>query len=93
MPYRLFTYLVCAALSVTLIVSMPNKQYWFTKYGSRSMTPYILHPLLLYTFSFNLAIPIMDRWYGYVFYMLVIPALSMMTVHSKIDGFVKKLTS
>lgn len=93
MPYRLFTYLVCAALSVALIVSMPNKQYWFTKYGSRSMTPYILHPLLLYIFSFNLAIPIMDKWYGYVFYMLVIPALSMMTVHSRIDGFVKKLTS
>lgn len=90
---RTFNYVVVTILSISLIVSMPNKQYWFTKYGSRSMTPYILHPLLLYTFSWNLAIPIMDKWYGYVFYMLVIPALSMMTVHSKIDGFVKKLTS
>ena len=90
---RFLTYLACTVLSIALIVSMPNKQYWFTKYGSRSMTPYILHPLLLYTFSWNLAIPIMDKWYGYVFYMMVIPALSMMTVHSRIDGFVKKLTS
>lgn len=91
--YRLFTYLVCTVLSVTLIVSMPNKQYWFTKYGNRSMTPYVLHPFFLYLFSFNLAIPIMDKWYGYVFYLLVIPALSMLTVNGKIDGFVKKLSS
>ena len=93
MILRFLTYVACTMLSVALILSMSNKKYWFTKYGSRSMTPYILHPLLLYTFSFNLAIPIMDKWYGYVFYMLVIPALSMMTVHSRIDGFVKKLTS
>lgn len=93
MIYRLFTYLVCTVLSVTLIVSMPNKQYWFTKYGNRSMTAYVLHPFFLYLFSWNLAIPIMDKWYGYVFYMLVIPVLSMLTVNSKIDGFVKKLSS
>lgn len=90
---RFLTYIVCTVLSISLILSMPNKQYWFTKYGSRSLTPYILHPLLLYIFSWNLAIPIMDKWYGYLFYMLVIPALSMMTVNSKIHGFVKKLTS
>lgn len=90
---RILTYIACTILSISLILSMPNKQYWFTKYGSRTMTPYILHPLLLYIFSWNLAIPFMDKWYGYMFYMLVIPALSMMTVHSKIDGFVKKLTS
>jgi len=91
--YSLFTYLIVTILSLSLILSMPNKEYWFTKYGSRSLTPYLLHPLLLYSLSWTLAVPIMDKWYGYVFYMLVIPALSMMTVHSRVDGFVKKLTS
>lgn len=90
---RALTYVACAILSITLILSMPNKQFWFTKYGSRSLTPYILHPLLLLIFCWNLAIPIMDKWYGYVFYMLVIPVLSMMTVNNKIHGFVKTLTS
>ena len=90
---KLFTYLICTVLSLSLILSMPNKEYWFTKYGSRSLTPYILHPLFLYSLSWKLAIPIMNEWYGYIFYMLVIPVLCMMTVHSKIDGFVKKLTS
>lgn len=91
--YRLFTYLICTVLSLSLILSMPNKKYRFTKYGSRSLTPYLFHPLFLYSLSWRYAIPIMNEWYGYFFYMLVIPALSMMTVHSKIDGLVKKLTS
>ena len=91
--YTVFTYLVVTVLSLSLILSMPDKEYWFTKYGSRSLTPYLLHQLIIYTLSWTLAVPIMDKWYGYVFYMLVIPALCMMTVHSRIDGFIKKLTS
>lgn len=90
---RAFTYLICGLLSVTLIVAVPDKRYWFTKYGARSLTPYILHPIVLILVCWNWAVPVMTTWYGYVIYLLLVPLFCMMLANKHIDGFVKKLTS
>ena len=91
--FRSFTYVICTVLSVALIIAIPNKRYRFTKYGSRSLTAYIIHPMFLIVFCWNLMIPFMDKWYGYVCYMLVIPCFCLLMMNKPTDDFVKKITS
>lgn len=40
--FRLFTQIMCIIMSLSMILIIPNKQFWFTRYGSKTMNVYLL---------------------------------------------------
>lgn len=44
-------YLIRIVASTCLIAIVPNKNYWFSKYGSRTMNAYLLHMLIIFPIS------------------------------------------
>ena len=49
----LISYLSIAVISLTLVFLATDKKYFFTKYGSRSITVYVLHMFLVFPLSWG----------------------------------------
>ncbi|MDO4519925.1 MAG: acyltransferase family protein [Eubacteriales bacterium] len=49
--YRMVYYVVAAGLSFLLLLATPTRRYFFTSWGTRSMTTYVFHMIPLYLFT------------------------------------------
>ena len=76
---------------VCLIVLMPNKEYWFTKYGSRTMNVYLLHDTLILLICWGLLYNYRFEWYGLLSCILLVPLLCTLLFSSHVDKFLKKI--
>lgn len=88
---RLFTQVMCVVMSLSMILLMPNKQYWFTKYGSRTMNVYLLHMLIIFPVCWHYCTPIMHTWYGYIIMILVVPMTCCLLFGSWVDKVMRKI--
>ncbi len=50
----IFNYICITAISVILILIVPDKEYKFTKYGSRTLNVYLLHMAIVFPISWGL---------------------------------------
>ena len=88
---RVFTYMMCFAMSICFIFVMPNRKLWFSKYGSRTMNVYVLHMLIIFPCTWYLGPKIMNHWYGYLFLIIGVPVLRLPLFSKYIDSFMKKV--
>lgn len=50
----LLTYVFISSIAFFLLFSMPNKKYFFSEYGMRTMNVYMLHMLIVFPFSYGI---------------------------------------
>ena len=79
---RWANYVLTVIMSISLIAIMPNKKYWFTKFGTRTMNVYLLHMTIVFPVCWYLLRPYMHCWYGYVLYVAVVPAVVVILLFS-----------
>lgn len=91
MLIRIFTIMMCMAMCLSLIIAVPNKEYWFTKYGSRTMNVYLLHMLIVFPICWYFTAPIHDTWYGIAINAIGVPLLCTTLFSERIDNLMRSL--
>ncbi len=89
--FKWFLYIIRIIACTCLIFVVPNKKYWFTEYGSRTMNVYLLHMLVIFPLSWGLLYNYRNEWYGEVAFFLLIPLLCSLFISSAVDRFMKKI--
>lgn len=84
---------LCVALSISIIALMPNRKLPFSKYGSRTMTVYMLHMSIVFPLCWVLLRPVMFEWYGYVLYIVGVPFVCAFLFNEKVDSIMKVILS
>ena len=84
---------LCVALSISVIALMPNRKLPFSKYGSRTMTVYMLHMSIVFPLCWVLLRPVMYEWYGYVLYIVGVPFVCAFLFNEKVDSIMKVILS
>lgn len=79
---RWANYILTIVMSISLIAIMPNKKYWFTKFGTRTMNVYLLHMAIVFPVCWYLLRPYMHYWYGYILYAVVVPSIIVVLLFS-----------
>lgn len=77
-------------MSICVIELMPEKEYCFSGLGSRTMYAYLLHMSVIFPLSWGLFRPIMNEWYGYIVYVILVPALCLVLFSRYISNILKK---
>ncbi|OWV16419.1 hypothetical protein B7990_11810 [Fibrobacter sp. UWB4] len=89
---RWTNYALTTVMSVSLIAIMPNKKYWFTQYGTRTMNVYLLHMSIVFPVCWCFLRPFMHCWYGYVSYAVLVPLFVIFLCFSDfVDKEMKKV--
>ena len=76
---------------VCIIFLMPNKEYWFTKYGSRTMNVYLLHDSLIFLIYWGVLYNCHQEWYGLLCWFIGVPLLCVLLFSTPVDKFMKKV--
>lgn len=84
-------YLIRIVASTCLIAIVPNKNYWFSKYGSRTMNAYLLHMLIIFPFSWCIVYNLRYEWYGIFANFVLVPLFCTFLLNSTIDKIMKKI--
>lgn len=74
-----------------LIILIPDKECWFTKYGSRTMNVYLLHAIPIFTICWGCLYNYRYEWYGLLTLFVGVPLLCTLFFSSPIDRFMKKI--
>ena len=74
-----------------LIVLMPNKEFRFTKYGSRTMNVYLLHDTIIFLTSWGILYNYRHEWYGIMSCILFVPLLCTLLFSAPVDKFMKRI--
>lgn len=73
---RILMYGICVSASVSLIMACQNREYWFTKYGMRTLNAYLCHmAFVIFPISFCLMMPYLHTWYGYLINLVCVPLI------------------
>lgn len=88
---RLFTYMICIAMSIAMIVIMPNKELWFSKYGTRTMNVYLLHMCIVFPLCWYISEPFRNDLSAYILSLLIVPLLCCLLFSKPVDSFMKKV--
>ena len=88
---RWTTYILNILLSFAAIMIMPNKKFWFTKYGCRTMNVYLLHMTVVLILCWGIGINFMTEWYGYVIMIALVPLFCMALFSSPVDKLMRKI--
>lgn len=89
--FRLFTQIMCIIMSLSMILIIPNKQFWFTRYGSKTMNVYLLHMLIVFPICWHYCTPFMHTWYGYTTMIILVPLLCCLLFGTWIDKMMRKI--
>lgn len=89
--YELYGILMCAIMSVCVLLFFPNKDYAITKFGRNTFAPYVLHMCLVFPICWNFCLPYMNTWYGYIIDMVVTPLLCLLFFHPKVNEVLNRL--
>lgn len=82
-------FMLCLLLSVSVMMIIPNRKLWFSKFGSRTMNVYMLHMSIIFPLCWALMRPIMNEWYGYLLYAFAVPLVCSFLFSEKVDSFMK----
>ena len=73
--FRWVNYILTILMSLSLIAIMPNKKYYFSCFGTRTMNVYLLHMAFVFPLCWFLLKPYMNSLLGYALNIIVIPTL------------------
>ena len=76
---------------VCVIVLMPNKEFWFTKYGSRTMNVYLLHMIPIFIICWGGLYDYRYEWFGLSSLFFFVPMLCTLFFGKQIDILMKKV--
>lgn len=76
---------------VCIIVLMPNKEYWFTKYGSRTMNVYLLHDTFIFLLCWGFLYNYRYEWFGLLSMFIGVPLLCSLLFSTPVDKFMKRI--
>lgn len=76
---------------VCVIVLFPNKEYWFTKYGARTMNVYLLHIIPIFIINWGVLYNFRYEWYGLLVYFVGVPLLCTLFFSLPVDKIMKKV--
>ena len=76
---------------VCVIVLFPNKEYWFTKFGARTMNVYLLHIIPIFIICWGVLYDYRYEWYGLLVYFVGVPLLCTLFFSLPIDRIMKKV--
>ena len=87
------------ALQVTILVTgylvlriFPNKELWFTKYGTRTMNVYLLHAIIVLPFAFQVFPPFAEANWWLRILMIIVPTTLCIPLFSKrVDKLMRTL--
>lgn len=82
---RCFTYVINTIMIMCLIFITPDKSFWITKYSSRTLNVYMLHMSVVFPLCWLIMPEFMFKWFGYLFGLLVVPAISCVLFSKPID--------
>ena len=76
---------------ICVIIIIPDKEYWFTKYGSRTMNVYLLHAIPIFTICWGCLYYYRYEWYGLLTMFVGVPLLCTLFFSSPVEKFMKKI--
>lgn len=88
---RLGTYAVNLLMCICLIIIVPDKPLWFTKFGARTMNAYMLHILIVFPLSWLVLLPYMHEWWGYAAYVIGTPLVCCILFSKPIARIMNKV--
>lgn len=74
-----------------LIIIFPDKEYRFTKYGSRTMNVYLLHVIPIFVICWGLLYDFRYEWYGLATLFVGVPLLCTLFFSAHVDRIMKKV--
>lgn len=72
-----------------LIIIFSDKEYWFTKYGSRTMNVYLLHAIPIFTICWGCLYNYRYDWYGLLSLFVLVPLLCTLFFSTPVNRFMK----
>lgn len=91
--FKWTNFIMTLTMSICLMMVMPNKELGFSRYGSRTMNVYMLHMAIIFPLSWYYLRPVMDEWYGYLLYVVVVPSLCLILFSKRVDDVMKIILS
>lgn len=89
--YRLFTYVICIIMSLSMIAIMPNKKMWFSQYGSRTMNVYLLHMCIVFPSCWYICENIRHDLLAYIICLFIAPLLCCLLFCKIISRFMNRI--
>lgn len=89
--FKWFMYIIRIVACTCIILLVPNKKYWYTKYGSRTMNVYLLHMLIIFPLTWGIIYPYRNEWYGMLACFVLTPLLCTLFMSAPVDRFMKKI--
>ena len=86
-----FMCLLRVIVCVCVIICFPNKKYWYSVYGTRTLNVYLLHMIPVFLLSWGILYPFRYEWWGVISLVIVVPLLCTMFLSERVDRFMKKL--
>lgn len=74
-----------------IIILVPDKEYRFTKYGSRTMNVYLLHDTFILLLCWGVFYNCRYEWYGLLSLFIGVPLLCMLLFSSPVDRLMKRI--
>ena len=88
---RIFTYTICIVMSISMIAIIPNRELWFSKYGTRTMNVYLLHMCIVFPICWYICEPFRNDLLAYIVSLFIAPILCCLLFTKPVDSFIKKI--
>ncbi len=85
MLIRAYSIASTVTMSILLIISVPNKEYIITKYGSRTLAPYLLHMIPVILICWTLTWDIKTTPTGIIINLILVPAGCLFFLHPSVS--------
>ena len=76
---------------VCVMVLMPNKEFWFTKYGSRTINVYLLHVIPIFIICWGCLYDYRYEWFGVASLFVGVPLLCTLFFSIPVERIMKKI--
>lgn len=83
---RLFIYTICLIMTVCAIAIVPNKQYFWSKFGRNTMNVYMLHMIVIFTLSWIFLEPLRNSFIGIIGSVALVPGLCLLLFSDSVNA-------
>lgn len=87
----LLIYVCIAIIIVLLTMLIPNKKYFFTIYGARTLSVYVLHMLIVFPLSWEVFSRLPNNTFYFFLNIVGVPLLSVFLFSNRINELANKL--
>lgn len=84
-------YMIRIVACTCMVFLVPNKQYWYTKYGSRTMNAYLLHMTIIFPLCWGLLYNYRNEWYVELACFVLVPLICTLFLSTPVDKVMRKI--